>query len=78
MCEPLRPKLTEPPEASDAFHDSPVAVTAVPDWVTRADHAWVTRWPPVRANASDHAGRAGPRLVTDTVAVKPVLQSLVV
>jgi len=39
----LKPNVTVAPGASDGFQLSPVAVTSAPDWLTRADHAWVTR-----------------------------------
>src|SRR3954449_10604061 len=47
------------------------AVTAAPDWVTVAFHAWATVCPPPNDQRSVHPLIGSPRLVTPTEAPKP-------
>ena len=48
-----------------------VAVTFGPDWVSAAFQIWVTCWFPGNIQVTVHAVTGLPRLVTDTLAVKP-------
>jgi hypothetical protein len=78
VCEPLKPKLTEPPVGTLPFQAALVAVTWLPVCVTVADQAWVTRCPEFgNVHPRFQAVSGSPRFCKVTLAVKPVFQSLV-
>jgi hypothetical protein len=68
---PLNPKATEAPLVIVALYDTSAAVTADPDWVTVAFHAWVTDCPAVKLQVNRHPLTVSPRLVTVTLAPNP-------
>jgi hypothetical protein len=66
-----------PPAATLPFQAMLVALTVLPLCVTLADQPWVTRWPEfgnVQPKFQDVRG--SPRFLIVTLAVKPLLQSL--
>jgi hypothetical protein len=69
---PVKPKLTDEPAVTFAFQVRFFAVTAMPDWVTSAFHAWVSFCPSAKDQARDQPLQAAvPVLVSAPSAWKP-------
>jgi hypothetical protein len=69
--EPLKPKVTLAPVATEPLYPTLAAVTLSPDWVSVAFQIWVICWLPGNVQAAVHEVTALPRFVKDTLAVKP-------
>src|SRR5947209_1682182 len=68
--EPLKPKVTVAPVATEPLYETLAAVTFAPDWVCVAFQICVICWLPGNAQVAVQEVTALPRLVTDTLALK--------
>ena len=73
----MKPNDAVPLVATVPFHPALRTDTAAPDWVTEPFQSWLTVWPAPKEKRRSHPVIGSPRLVTTTLAPKPLCHWLV-